>query len=156
MRNPSARWLKAFAAALARSDIKAAAQLFEPEGCWRDLVAFTWTLKTFEGRGEIAAMLAATLASAKPGAFALRDSHDNEAWFSFETAAGRGIGHLRLRKGKCWTLLTALQELKGFEEKAGQDREAGVAHGAIPGRKSWLERRREEVAGLERRVGLEP
>jgi len=150
MRNPSARWLKAFAAALARGDIKAAAQLFEPEGCWRDLVAFTWTLKTFEGRGEIAAMLAATLAGAKPGAFVLRDSHDNEAWFSFETAAGRGIGHLRLRKGKCWTLLTTLQELKGFEEKAGQDREAGVQHGAIPGRKSWLERRREEVAGLGR------
>ncbi len=150
MRNAASRWLQAFAAALARSDLNAAAKLFDADCYWRDLVAFTWTLKTFEGRAEIKAMLAATLAAAQPAAFALRDSHDNEAWFSFETAAGRGIGHLRLKKGKCWTLLTTLQELKGFEEKAGHDREPGVAQGAFPGRKSWLERRREEVAALGR------
>ena len=155
MRNPASRWLQAFAGALARGDLNAVAKLFAADCYWRDLVAFTWTLRTFEGPGEIKAMLAATLAGAKPDAFALRDSKENEAWFSFETAAGRGIGHVRLKSGnsvngKCWTLLTTLQELKGHEEKAGRDRDEGVTHGAQPGRKNWLERRREEVAALGR------
>jgi putative flavoprotein involved in K+ transport len=131
------RWLDRFAAALAQGDIDAASNLFEPGGLWRDLVAFTWTLKTFEGRAEVKAMLAATLANTKPANFA---THGQE-WFTFETAVGRGIGHLRLRDGKAWTLLTTLQELKGFEEKAGRTREWGTEHGVLPDRKSWLERK---------------
>jgi putative flavoprotein involved in K+ transport len=42
-----------------------------------------------------------------------------ESWIDFETAAGRGRGHLRLRGGQCWTLLTSLYELKGHEERHG-------------------------------------
>ena len=141
-----ARWLEKFAAALARSDIDAASKLFEPGGYWRDLAAFTWTIKTFEGRAEIKAMLAATLASARPSNFILRN--ENDGWFTFETAVGRGIGHLRLRKGRAWTLLTTLQELKGHEEKAGRTREWGVEHGVLVGRKSWLEKRQESEKQL--------
>jgi len=62
-------------------------------------------------------MLAATLAGTQPTAFALRGFSEDEGWFSFETGVGRGVGHLRMRNGKAWTLLTTLQELKGFEEK---------------------------------------
>ncbi len=131
------RWLEKFAAALAKGDIDAASKLFEPEGFWRDLVAFTWTLKTFEGRAEIKAMLAATLSQARPKGFSMR----GEEWFTFETSLGRGIGHLRLRDGRAWTLLTTLQELKGFEEKAGRTREWGVEHGVLAERRSWLERK---------------
>ena len=138
------RWLDRFAAALAKGDIDAAAKLFEPGGFWRDLVAFTWTIKTFEGRAEVKAMLAAVLSSVKPANFAV---HGQE-WFTFETAVGRGIGHLRLREGKAWTLLTTLQELKGFEEKAGRTREWGTEHGVLPERKSWLERKVEREKGL--------
>ena len=105
-------WLEKFAAALARKDINAAADLFEPGGFWRDLVAFTWNIRTSEGRDEIKAMLAATLLHTDPSHFVSRGD-----WFSFETKVGRGIGHARLREGRCWTLLTTLQELKGFEEK---------------------------------------
>ena len=47
------RWLESFSAALARGDTQAAAKLFEPDGYWRDLVAFTWTLHTAEGRSAI-------------------------------------------------------------------------------------------------------
>ena len=36
-----------------------------------------------------------------------------EDWIDFETSAGRGHGHVRLRGGQCWTLLTTLYELKG-------------------------------------------
>ena len=106
-------WLEEFGAALERGDIAAAAGLFEPGGFWRDLVAFTWNIKTCEGRAEIKAMLAATLAAVKPGKFEAKSGE----WFTFETAVGRGIGHLRLRGKQAWTLLTTLQELKGFEER---------------------------------------
>jgi putative flavoprotein involved in K+ transport len=137
-------WLQKFGTALARGDIDAAAGMFEPGGYWRDLVAFTWNLKTCEGRAEVKAMLAATLSSVKPRNFL---SKTNE-WFTFETAVGRGIGMARFRDkstasgGKhCWTLLTTLQELKGHEEKAGANRDSGVA-------KNWLEKQQQESAEL--------
>ena len=124
-------WLEKFDAALSTRDLEGATQLFDEDCYWRDLVSFTWTLRTFEGRGEIKAMLAATLGSADPSGFvqlgpATQNDGFTEAWFAFETAVGRGTGHLRLKKGKCWTLLTTLQELKGFEERAGPTRERGL------------------------------
>ncbi|HUG78974.1 MAG TPA: nuclear transport factor 2 family protein, partial [Burkholderiales bacterium] len=148
-----ARWLERFDEALARGDLDAAARLFEPGGCWRDLVAFTWNLRTCEGRAEIKSMLGACLASARPSSFVVHgesrtEAGTVEAWFTFETALGRGIGHLRLREGLCWTLLTTLQELKGFEERSGRTRETGVKHGARLERRSWLEKRAQEQAEL--------
>jgi putative flavoprotein involved in K+ transport len=153
MADPVSRWLEKFAKALAKPDLGAAADLFCDECYWRDLVAFTWTIKTFEGRDGIKAMLAATLAGAKPGTFTplgqpVTENGVTDAWFAFETAAGRGTGHLRLRDGRCWTMLTTLQELKGFEEKAGQARERGLAHGVVPGRMTWFEQRQKDSAEL--------
>jgi putative flavoprotein involved in K+ transport len=153
MANPIEKWLQKFSVCLERGDIDGAAKLFGEECYWRDLVAFTWTIKTFEGRGEVRAMLSATLGAAAPRDFAalaeLEESDDVvEGWFAFETGVGRGTGHLRLREGRCWTLLTTLQELKGFEERAGPGRERGLEHGVVPGRLSWLERRRKEAAAL--------
>ena len=157
MSDPVSAWLEKFSRALARRDLEAAAKLFDDECHWRDLVAFTWTIKTFEGRDEIKAMLSATLAGVQPAGFAplgavAEANGELEGWFAFETAAGRGTGHLRLRKGRCWTLLTTLQELKGHEQKAGPTRERGVEHGVHPGRASWLERRLQEQKelGVER------
>jgi putative flavoprotein involved in K+ transport len=151
------RWLQSFGRALAERDITGATLLFDAECYWRDLVCFTWTLKTFEGLVEVKAMLAATLAAAKPVNFiqigpASGANGAIEAWFAFENGVGRGTGHLRLRKGKCWTLLTTLQELKGFEEKAGPSRERGVEQGVRPERLSWAERRglEEEELGVSR------
>lgn len=153
----ASRWLEKFGQALANRDIAGATLLFEPECYWRDLVSLTWTIKTFEGRDEVKAMLSATLSAAKPANFvplglATEANGAIEAWFAFETAVGRGTGHLRLRKGKCWTMLTTLQELKGFEEKAGRARERGVEQGVHPDRLSWAERRRLEESefGIER------
>ena len=51
-------WLTEFGAALERGDIEAATAMFADESYWRDLVSFTWNIKTVEGRGEIADMLA--------------------------------------------------------------------------------------------------
>jgi putative flavoprotein involved in K+ transport len=57
----AATWLADFAAALARGDVDAAVALFEPDSYWRDLVAFTWNIRTQEGPDAIRAMLKARL-----------------------------------------------------------------------------------------------
>ncbi len=67
---------------------------------------------------------ATTLGETRPSRWALTEPATEkdgvvEGWFAFETAVGRGRGIFRLKDGRCWTLLTTLQELKGFEEKAG-------------------------------------
>ncbi len=149
----AATWLANLDRALAQSDIAGAVALFGDECYWRDLVAFTWNLVTLESRDEIRAMLAATLRTIQPSGWALTEPATTkngivEGWFCFETAVGRGRGIFRLRDGRCWTLLTTLQELKGFEEKAGPRRDMGVHHGAGKDRKTWLERKQQEEAEL--------
>ncbi|CAN5324725.1 NAD(P)/FAD-dependent oxidoreductase [soil metagenome] len=136
-------------AALSRGDSAAAADLFAEDCYWRDLVSFTWNIKTCEGRAAIRQMLDATLSTVKPGTWRITETvSDTEAWFTFETAVFRGIGHMRLRDGKCWTLLTTAAELKGHEEKRGETRPLGVTHGAFRNRETWLDRRRAEDAKL--------
>jgi putative flavoprotein involved in K+ transport len=155
---PQARataFLERLGSALAAGDAEAAANLFAPDSFWRDLVAFTWNLKTAEGRDAIKAMLAAGLPHAKPHNFRLAENETvsetggvTEAWFTFETETGRGYGHLRLKPEGAWTMLTTLAELKGHEERQGLTRPLGAAHGANVHGKSWKERRDEETAAL--------
>jgi putative flavoprotein involved in K+ transport len=148
-------WLARFGDALAAGDAAAAADLFVPDSFWRDLVAFTWNIRTFEGRDAIAEMLAGTLSSAQPFGWKITAGEEaaaadglTEAWIDFETATGRGRGHLRLRDGQCWTLLTTLDELKGYEEPRGPIRPKGVQHGANRGRTTWLEQHEREASAL--------
>jgi putative flavoprotein involved in K+ transport len=147
-------WLDLLERALASRDIGTALALFDDAECfWRDMVAFTWNLKTMEGKAEIAAFLSATLASTQPRAFAIEGEAREvnglaEACFTFETKAVRGRGMLRLKDGKAWTLLTTATALKGSEEKSGTARERGVEHGVHKNRRSWLERRTEEETAL--------
>ncbi|GAB15220.1 putative oxidoreductase [Arthrobacter globiformis NBRC 12137] len=148
-----AGWLEQFDEALRTKDTDAALELFDEESYWRDFVSFTWNLKTMEGKDSIRRMLDATLDDVGPHNWALAedatgDAASTEAWVTFETAQARGCAHLRLRNGKCWTLLTTMQELKGFEEKKGPNREQGVAHRIEKGRRSWLELKEEQAAKL--------
>ncbi len=55
-------FLDKFDAALAAGDIDAAVGMFAPECYWRDLVAFTWNIKTMEGRDQVREMLSSCLA----------------------------------------------------------------------------------------------
>ena len=138
------RWIEAFGGALQARHEDALA-LFGSECYWRDLLAFTSNIETFEGRQAIGAMLRGHRARARPTRFHMRadwpTADGREAWFTFETAIGRGVGHVRLREGRAWTLLTALRELEGHEEPAGRRR----PHGVEP---SWADRRAREAAQL--------
>ncbi|RSM75604.1 FAD-dependent oxidoreductase [Amycolatopsis sp. WAC 01375] len=154
--SPQARvdaWLSRFESALAARDAEAAAALFAVDCYWRDLVAFTWTIKTVEGRDEVAGMLGACLDRIEPSGFRTTETPTEadgvtEAWLEFETATGRVKGHLRLKDEGAWTLLTSLRELKGFEEPRNDQRPKGVEHGIVRGRKSWAEKREEERTRL--------
>ena len=55
-------WLQAFGAALASDAPAQASALFDADSYWRDLVAFTWNVRTQEGPAAIADMLAARAA----------------------------------------------------------------------------------------------
>jgi len=148
-------WLSGFSDALASNDATGAAALFTEDCFWRDLIAFTWNIRTFEGRLEITEMLDETLASVQPSGWKITDGEEPadaggviEAWIDFETAADRGRGQLRLRDGQCWTLLTTLYELKGYEEPNGPRRPMGAEHGANRDRITWLEEREHEAGEL--------
>jgi putative flavoprotein involved in K+ transport len=161
----AADWLARFAAALGAGDASAAAELFAPDGMWRDVLAFTWTIRTYYGRGEIEAMLRDTLARTKPSNFVIPPQRTPPRWVSragtdcieciveFDTAFGRGNAVLRLAPGRdgrmlAWTLNTNLQELRGHEE--AYKRPEGQQDTRDFGGKSWLERRREEAAYADR------
>src|SRR3954469_17843966 len=96
--SPSAavdQWLASFDEALTAGDPAAAAQLFLEDSYWRDLVAFTWNLKTVEGRDGVEDMLSEALAGARPRNWRVTEPPDEAdgvvtAWLEFETEAGRG------------------------------------------------------------------
>ena len=129
--------LATFGAALEAGDIDAAVGLFQDDCYWRDLVTFTWNIRTMEGRDQIRDMLKSQLAATKPSNWSLAEGEDAteadgviEGWISFETDVARGFGHIRLKSGMIWTLLTTMVELKGHEERPGFARPMGAKHGA--------------------------
>ena len=68
--SPQARvdaWLERFEAALTARDVETAARMFATESYWRDLVAFTWNIKTVEGREGVADLRASGLKKVKDG-----------------------------------------------------------------------------------------
>ena len=146
-------WIKALDKALTSDKPGDAAALFEQDGFWRDLVSLTWNIHTAEGTDAIASMLNECAARAKFSHWQIEEPPATtdgitEAWLTFETATGRGRGHVRLRDGKAFTFLTTLVELKGFEEPEGYRRIKGVSHGVEKKRTTWLEDREAERKSL--------
>jgi putative flavoprotein involved in K+ transport len=151
-------WLQQFEAACKAQDVSAAAALFLPDGLWRDLVAFTWTIETMSGRPAIEAKLRLTLARAKPADFHIPPHRTPPRWvkragedciealFDFETAFGPGNGAVRLRPDadgrlRAWTLNTNLHELRGHEERY-KHRDPVADNAARDfGAQNWLDRR---------------
>jgi putative flavoprotein involved in K+ transport len=157
-KTPTARLqalLDAFGEALAAGDSAAAAAMFAEDSYWRDLVSFTWNIKTMEGRDQIRQMLDGCLKTVRPSGWRVADGEEAsetdgliEGWIAFETAVARGYGHIRVRNGQIWTLLTTMVELKGHEEKAGFTRPLGAKHGENVGARTWKEEREHEARTL--------
>src|SRR6266702_7402640 len=129
-------WLARLERALAVPGRARLKTLFHADSHWRDVLALTWQIKTVDGSDAILRELPTHAARARPTGFKL-DPHRTaprnvrragtdaiEAILSFETAQGRGSGVLRLSPDaedgnafRAWTLLTALDEIKGHEER---------------------------------------
>jgi len=148
-------FLDRFGDALERGHIDVAVGMFQADSYWRDLVTFTWNIRTMEGHDQIRDMLAAQLDATKPSQWRIaeneavtEDGGITTAWISFETNVARGYGLVRLKDGLIWTLLTSMTELKGHEEPMGYERPLGAKHGAGKGRLSWAEEREKEQKEL--------
>ncbi len=153
-------WLTRFEAALSGGD-GALKGLFLAESYWRDVLALSWNIQTRNGAPAILKELPVYAARVSPRGFAIdpdrapprrvtrAGTNAIEAIFKFETKQGRGSGIFRLlpdtddnSKLKAWTLLTALDELKGFEEQLGYNRPRGNAYSRDFRGPNWLDLRK--------------
>ena len=164
------QWLTRLESVLKNNDIASLPNLMHQDSWWRDMLAFSWDLRTIHGLDKLSAYFSDNLSHTAPSNFKLKDTGKFapnvqspieglewvESMFSFETKVGRGKGMLRLVQGadgvwKGYMIYTALQELKGFEERAGELRPHGgnnsLVGGSIKG--TWLDRRQRQVEFLD-------
>ena len=125
------------------------------------MLALSWNIQTLNGAEPILSELKADAISASPSGFRVdpdraaprrvtrAGTNAIEAIFRFETAVGRGSGILRLipdagdgNRLKAWTLLTALDELKGFEEQLETSRPRGQSYSRDFRGPNWLDLRK--------------
>jgi cation diffusion facilitator CzcD-associated flavoprotein CzcO len=153
-------WLTQFQTALTANDGVLEA-LFLAESYWRDVLALSWNIQTLVGAPAILNALKPHADRVAPCGFVIDPDRAPprrvmragaevvEAIFKFETAQGRGSGIVRLVPDpddgtglKAWTLLTALDELKGFEEQLGKARPRGQAYSRDFRGPNWLDLRK--------------
>jgi hypothetical protein len=163
------QWLAAFETALSRPNFEAAELLFHADGYWRDLLAFTWRIQTVRGGDNIVAALKTHTGNGQAGHFQIdlgrtaprivtrAGTETIEAIFSFETATGLANGILRLTPDedeghglKAWSLMTALEELRGFEETVGSTRPTGEVWSRDFRGPNWLDGRQAAIAYIDR------
>ena len=162
-------WFTRFERALAEPDDVLLKTLFHLDSHWRDVLALTWQIRTVNGLDAILRELKAHIGRAHPTAFGTdphrtapryvtrAGTHAIEAIFRFETAEGHGSGVLRLTPDandgdtlKAWTLLTALDEIKGFEEQVGRSRPKGTSYSRDFRGPNWLDLRKSATEYVER------
>jgi cation diffusion facilitator CzcD-associated flavoprotein CzcO len=162
-------WLSQFERALANPGDGSLRPLFHPNSFWRDVLALSWNLQTLNGADAILNELPALVGRTAPSGFEIdperapprrvkrAGTEAIEAIFKFETAQGRGHGIIRLIPNaddghtlKAWTLFTALEELKGFEEPLGSARPRGQSYSRDFRGPNWLDQRQTATAYADR------
>lgn len=153
-------WLTGLNAALEAKDAAAVGALFRSDCDWRDIVALTWTIETVSDREPVARRLVEAAAATGACDFAIdperhppRDVERAgetcvEAILTFATKVGRGAGIVRLKRSDCrvgstvaWTLMTALDELTGYEEEVILEASEEPAFERDFHGPNWLDRR---------------
>lgn len=155
-KNVFAVWVDAFARAIGRGRADEISSFFDEDASWKDMLALTWDFPTYLGADQIEAAWEANL---RPGAMTklrVSDHHSParharrggrqviEGFFDFDTPDGHGTAFVRLtpRPGegaKISNLLTALQELNGFEEAIDSRRPSGNEFSQNTGPGNWLD-----------------
>jgi len=150
------QWLARLDVALHGASQASVASLFAPDGHWRDLLAFTWSITPCQGADAIAALMVSKQASTKARGFAIAKGRTPprraqragvdviEGIFRYETGIGRGFGVVRLLATdptRAFQLMTNLHELRGFEERTGKRRPTGEAYSRNFGGTNWKDQR---------------
>ena len=138
IKNAVTTWLINFETAISKNNSDAVSLLFVENGHWRDLLAFTWHIRTVNGPSEIKSMVQET--AINTGATGIKiaqhrtpprvvDRGDTvciEAFIEFNTKTGPASGILRLIRDsntpdnfKAWVLMTSLEGINGHEEAIG-------------------------------------
>jgi hypothetical protein len=159
------RWLGRFEAALRSRDAARLQSLFHADSHWRDVLALTWRIRTVSGGAAVVSDLlkiepmasgfGVDPARTAPRHVTRAGTKCIEALFRFETAQGQCNGVLRLLaeeapEPKAWTLLTALDDLKGHEEHTGRLRPTGQAYSRDFSGPNWLDLRKAAAAYADR------
>ena len=164
----ASEWINAFNQSLAAAPQSpdAAAHLFLTDSYWRDALGATWQLDTMVGGDAIVTALRENATrvglsdlslddTASPPQWVNRAGTDAiEAFFRFETKAAIGRGIVRLcpttkpteagntdRQWRAWTLFTAIDQLKGHEEKLDRNRPTGSSYSRDFRGPNWLDKR---------------
>ncbi|KAG2364046.1 hypothetical protein BDR07DRAFT_1355674 [Suillus spraguei] len=151
-------WLNALSAAITQNDTAAIVDLFLEDGFWKDVIALTWDLRTFEGRKDIKRLLDARLVATGLHELCLSQEplkepvlqkvYEDLVWlrfcFGFSTKHGKGTAVVYLvplpdSKWKAYSLLTCLDSHSLTLRKLGPSRNWEANHGG------WEEKRCQET-----------
>ncbi len=155
-----AKWLADFEQALCAPDDASLKALLRADAHWRDLLALTWRVGTVSGAAKVieglrrhgadAAGFAIDPRRTPPRRVTRAGTDVIEAFFRFETPRVRAQGVLRLiprdENYEAWTLLTAIDEIKGFEESVGSRRPRGESYSRDFRGPNWLDKRKASAA----------
>ena len=163
------RWLLLFEQAVSSASSDTLRELFHEDCHWRDLLAATWEVKTVSGLRNILALIESFTPDTRPYGFQITQDHAApravaragveviEAIFCFETRVGRCFGVIRLTPPtsntdqlKAWSLLTKLEEIKGFEEQLDRNRPSGESYSRDFKGPNWRDLRDIDVRYEER------
>ena len=150
------QWLTSFSKAAASGDASCiTSTLILPDAFWRDMLALTWDMRTFQGQSKILTFLNDRLALSKLHDFSMRDEYvglqqpyPDLAWislmFDFSTGVGKASGITRLvptssGEWKAHVVYTNLESLTSFPEKVGPLRNRNPNHG------KWEQQRKKEI-----------
>ena len=161
-RNIAEEWLTIFERNITSNNIDGIVSQLTEECWWRDLLAMTWDLRTFQAPESIGNFLKDRLAASKTKNFKLTianydQPYEDLGWirlhWDFENHVGSGVGISRLvpTKGsggsvvwKSTNICFSLLELKDHPPATGWLRDPDPNHG------KWLDKRRREMEYQDR------
>ena len=151
-------WLEVFGASVEACNIDRVLGLLSDDCYWKDLLALTWDFPVFSGHEEIRSGLEPVLpvvglknvrraeSRAAPRFVKRSGIEILECFFEFDTKLGLGSGFVRLKLDewaggipKVWSILTALTQLKGYEETIGERRPIGDEFAHYKRKENWKE-----------------
>jgi cation diffusion facilitator CzcD-associated flavoprotein CzcO len=161
-----ATWLSDFEEALWAPGDAGLRALFPRDCHWRDVLALTGTIQTLGGRDTVVSALKQWAARARPKGFRIPENRTPprrvtragmgtiEALLAFETDGGWCNGVVRLIEDdgapRAWTLLTALDQIKGHEEQFGRTRRQDKVYARDFRGPNWLDQRKTSAEYADR------